>query len=467
MAADRRRREDAPIGTRLIFTGTVALRTLTAPRAPFRSPASIERAQRRRLRSIVRHAYRHVPYYRETMDEIGLRQEDIRTVADLKRLPLIGRRDIQRDPIRFASRARPLDRYLETHTGGSSGAPLTVFRDPLSLREVGHSERAAAVARKLVGKRRRMRVLGIGSPLSPSTRVREAVTRRILLPGWMRVQRRELSLLDSPATALAEIDEFRPDLISSYGSYLEALFFHVRDAGVDVPLPAVVFYSADALSPRARRLISGLGIEVLSYYSAVEASTLGFECEKHTGLHLNSDLYPLRIVGEDGEELPDGEMGEVVVSNLINRGTVLLNYRLGDVATKLTERCPCGRSLPLMSFVEGRVDDWVVTPTGERMHPQGIRTLFTTEQDVWQYQVVQRSPSRFAVRLVTAPGCDRSQLEARLAAKFVERVGEGTTVEFTFVKELPRTPRGKIRTVAGLTGEPAGTTPSPEPAARR
>jgi phenylacetate-CoA ligase len=454
----------APIWARLIFTGTVALRALSGRRAPFRPPAAIERAQRRRLRSIVRYAYRHVPYYRETMDDLGLRPDDIRTVADLERLPLIDRAQLQRDPLRFTSRARPLDRYFKTQTGGSSGAPVTIFRDPLSLRGVAHNERAAAVARKLVGKGRRLRVLNITSPASPSVRVRAAVNGRILLPTSLRMQRRQLSLLDTPAEALATINEFQPQLVTSYGSYLEALFLHVHHSGAEFHRPEVVVYSADALSDPARRLIQSMGVEVLAVYSSVEASAAGFECEAHQGMHLNCDLYPLRIVDEAGEELPDGVTGQVVASNLVNRGTVLLNYRLGDVASKLQRSCPCGRSLPLLSFLEGRVGDWIVTRSGERMHPQGIRSLFTKEEEVWRYQVEQRTLSHFAVKLVAPPRCDRQRLEMRLAGKFVERLGEGTTIEVSFVEDLPRTRRGKVRTVVGLSGGHSVEAP-PEPAA--
>jgi phenylacetate-CoA ligase len=456
-----------PLSTRLPFTGTVALRALTAPRIPFRSPAAIERAQRRRLRSVVRYAYRHVPYYRETMDQLGLRPGDVRTVADLKRLPLIDREQLQRDPLRFASHARSLDRYFRTQTGGSSGAPVTVFRDPLSLRGVGHNERGAAVAYAMIGKGRRLRALNITSPASPSVRVRSAVNRRLLLPGRMRMQRRTVSLLDPLPQTLAAINEFRPDLIASYGSYLEALFLHAYHTGADFHRPTVVVYSADALSERARRLISEtFGIEVLAAYSAVEASAAGFECEEHLGLHLNCDLYPMRIIGEDGDELPDGEVGEVVVSNLVNRGTVLLNYRLGDMASKHRGRCPCGRSLPLLSFLDGRVGDWIATRSGERMHPQTLLSILVEQEDLWHYQVVQRSVSHFALKLVTSPRCDRRRLQARLADRFVERLGEGTTIEVSFVEALSRTPRGKIRTVVGLPGDESSAAAPPARAAR-
>jgi len=453
MAADQgppARVKDA-IWARAMWTGHLALEALWQPRVAFRSPAAIGRAGGRRVRAMIGHAYRTVPYYRQTMDRLGLRPEDIQTAADLARLPLIDRRDLQHDPRQFVSRKRSLDHYCAVQTGGSSGEPVTVYRNPPSPRRSNPAVRGRATLRRLAGRRWRLRVLEITSPMSPATTPRRDVARTNLLPSSLRVQTRRLTLLDPPAEALQVMNEFRPHLVWSYGSYLEALFLHAVHTQREFHRPGVVIYSGDALSVETRRLmLEILGIHPLANYSAVEAPSIGFECEQHRGFHLNCDMYPLRIVDSAGEEVADGEYGEVVVSNLANTATVLLNYRLGDVAAKLPGSCPCGRSLPRLSFIEGRVGDWIQTPTGERMHPQGIRTLFTDEQEVWQYQVVQRSISHFAVTLVAAPGCDRATVERRIREKFANRLGEGTTVEASFAAALPRTSRGKVLPVIGL-----------------
>jgi phenylacetate-CoA ligase len=262
------------------------------------------------------------------------------------------------------------------------------------------------------------------------------------------------SIFDPPARTVERLNEFRPDVLRSFGSYIEALFVHLHQSGAAFHRPKVVVYSNDAMSDQARRLVmEAFGIPLLSEYGAMEAFSIGFECERHTGYHLNSDIYPVRIVDGEGRELADGESGEVVVSNLIGRGTVLLNYRLGDVASKLPQGCPCGRSLPRLSFLEGRVDDWLLTPSGELVHPQILRTVLSIgEDDVWRYQVVQRSPSDFAIRIVAAPGSDREALQARIARRFADRLGVVSGIEFSFVESLPRTPGGKVRAVISAAG---------------
>jgi phenylacetate-CoA ligase len=432
---------------------------LEAPRQarlPFRPISAIEADQRRRLANTVSHAYRHVPYYRKSMARLGLAPGDIATADDLARLPLLRREDVQRDPERFVSGGQPIERYSRKQTGGSTGEPLTVYYDSFSLiQAAAHHQRAGSLHRRMVRRQFGFRMLVIGHQANETRRpVEETLARVRKLAGG---EVRRASILEPVERTLEVIDSFHPHVVFSHGSYLEAIFVHLRRSGRQSHLPRLVLYGGDAMSTGARTLISDeFGIPVLSMYGAYEALSLGFECDAHLGFHLNVDLYPVRIIDDAGRELPDGESGEVVISNLVNRGTMLLNYRLGDVARKLPARCPCGRSLPLLSFLEGRLDDWVMTAGGERMHPQGIRTLFSDEEEVRRYQVVQRSPRQFDVTLMEAPGCDRKRLAARLAAKFSGRLGEGTRIEVSFVDTLPHTARGKIRTVIGLQGGPPG-----------
>jgi phenylacetate-CoA ligase len=131
---------------------------------------------------------------------------------------------------------------------------------------------------------------------------------------------------------------------------------------------------------------------------------------------------------------------------------VLLNYRLGDLGTLATQPCPCGRSLPLLAALDGRSDDIIALPSGRVVHPQVLRTVFTNEARVWQYQVVQEAPDRFRVAVVAAPGADRDELRARIAAGLTERVVDPVMIEVAFVDSIERTPGGKVRPIVSRCG---------------
>ncbi len=443
------------LATRLAWSAYVARRAPFEARFPFRPPVAIERAQRRRLQATITHAYEHVPYYRETMRRSALRPSDIATAADLAQLPLVDRGRLQADPEYFISQAEPLNSYVELRSGGSTGDPVSMFHHPFSLFEQAvYSERRRAVISHLVGRRRyrEARVSEVPGSHAGAGHVAQAFRRLSLVPPVLRVKREQFAVVTPLEELVPRFNKLRPDVISSFGSFHEMLFTHLLRSGERMHLPRVAVYAGDAMSESARRMVGrDFGVEPLSTYTASEAFQIGFECERHRGHHLNVDLFPVRIVAEDGREAARGESGEVAVSNLQARGTVLLNYRLNDVAARLPGRCPCGRTLPLLSLVEGRGDEWLEDADGRRIHSQAVRIFLHDELDVLRFQVVQEVRNRFRIALVTAPGADPDAIAGRLSRRFKSTFGAETELSVAFVDSLPRTAAGKARPVLSIS----------------
>jgi phenylacetate-CoA ligase len=414
-------------------------------RFPFRSADAIRRAQERRVREAVAYARAHVPYYRETMRRRILGVEDLATVEDLARLPLLERESLQRDPEYFVSEQWPPARCVMLESGGSTGAPINIFRDPASLfAEAAHYERLRSVIRRLAGRRAGYREAVIVPPDSSTGRTVSGLRSRTLLPKALQVQMRTF-VLRPPAELLQELNAYRPEVIGAYGSYLDALFMHVREHDPPFDAPRVAVYGADPMSRAAREWArDALGVEVLSNYGSVEAPHIGFECERHRGYHVNVDLHPVRLIGSDGPAGP-GAPGEVVVSNLVNRGTMVLNYRLGDLATPAQEPCGCGRNLPLLSFFERTKLAWLDLGDGVSVHAQDFRLVLHRVPGIWRFQVVQEARRRFLVRLVASPDCDRERAGERIAVGLREQLPGDVVVRVEFVHELARGRAGKVQ----------------------
>jgi phenylacetate-CoA ligase len=420
----------------------------------FCSAAAIRQAQERRIRATVAHARTHVPYYRETMRRMILGTEDFRTAEDLARLPLLEREQLQRDPEYFVSEQWPTDRCVLLETGGTTGIRVLVFRDPPSFfAGAAHYERLRAVIRRLAGRRVRYREAVILPQTSSTGDTLRALRGRTKLPKALQVQMRTFGMRP-PAELIGELNAYRPDVIGAYGSYLEALFVHIREHNPQFAAPRVVVYGADSMSAVARAWVQGtLGIEVLSNYGAIEAPHIGFECEAHQGYHLNIDLCPLRLVDAGGGP---SEAREVVVSNLVNRGTMLLNYRLGDVATFAEEPCECGRNLPLLSYLERTKLTWLDLGDGVTVHAQPLRRVLHLEREIWCFQIVQVSPREFIARLVASPESDRTATGQRVARRLREQLPDGVAIRVEFVHELPRGPSGKIQPIVALSEDTHG-----------
>ena len=217
--------------------------------------------------------------------------------------------------------------------------------------------------------------------------------------------------------------------------------------GLEVTLPRVVVYGGDAMSAEARAFVEArFGVLVISRYGAVEAPRLGFTCEERRGLHVNDDLCHVRLLDSEGRE---AAAGEVVVSNLVNRGTVLLNYRLGDFAHWLDEPCKCSRTLRRIGDLEGRVAEVLRLDGGRLVHQYAIWHALTSLPELVNFQLVQREPRRFDLRLqADAAGYDRvaAVATARVRKLLLDCVVEPSRAEHLDIERRS----GKLRRIVPL-----------------
>ena len=247
---------------------------------------------------------------------------------------------------------------------------------------------------------------------------------------------------------VATLNELRPDVIISYGSYVGAFLREVVRAGAKLHHPRLVVYGADEMAEADRRLIEAeLHIPVISIYQAAEALRIGFQCELRRGFHLSLDAVAVRVVDERGAEVRPGGTGHLVISNLTNRATVLLNYRLGDVVTVGREACPCGRTLPTIEGIRGRADDLLRLGDGRMMHGSVALEPLRAAPGVQQVQIVQRGADRFLLRAVPRPAASPTQNTAALVAAFRARVGQGVMVDVEWVDAIQPGPNGKVSAV--------------------
>src|SRR5262249_36059664 len=130
--------------------------------------------------------------------------------------------------------------------------------------------------------------------------------------------------------------------------------------------PRGILAAAMVLHDWERRTIEAVfDCPVTNRYGCEEVSLIACECERHDGLHINADGVYVEVLRHDGTPAAPGEAGAVVVTALANRAMPILRYQVGDMAVASDRCCPCGRGLPLLECIEGRVADYVVTPSGQ------------------------------------------------------------------------------------------------------
>jgi phenylacetate-CoA ligase len=442
-------------------------------RVPWWPIERVEWLQRRRLRATMEYVYANVPFYRNVLDSQGLSPRDFVSVRDLERLPLIDGSMLALNPDDLtAKQYRHEGREVFSTSGSTTGVRKRICWDHGSLmRRFARGERDRVVITRLADERWTATMLRefITSEASRTIMSRllrvhsEAHQRLQILPAGfssrtMRTIGGERSLIPrrplhyhhlSPAApfevAAAQIRAIKPRVIYSFGSYAEQFLRHLVDRHTEIPMPRVWVYLGDMISDSARELANELGCRLFSVYGAMEAGTIGFQCERREGFHLNVDLCAVRVVDAAGRTLPPGEPGEIVISSLDNRGTVLLNYRIGDRAILATQPCPCGRSLPLLASFEGRRSEMIRLLDGREFSSLTLEGMFRTElRRTLQAQIEQIRPGELRWHIVPFASTNREELRQAFVARAAQALGPAAKVTIQFTEEIMRTSQGKF-----------------------
>ena len=433
---------------RVAGTLTVLREWRGAMRMPLRPADEVARARDERVRALVEEAAASVPHYRELFRELGLDRREIRTADDLGRLPLLDRAAVASDPSRLRSAAVADDDVSVVHTSGVTGEPLPIAHDRASLlRNIVWSRRESKPVSTFGVPAFGGSVVAVLEPEATARQVDRANRGLAWRPG--RPKKTIVSTDDPLDVAVAAIETAKPDLVVGFGSYLELLFRTVAARGGLAHLPKVIRYGADAMTGYGRAEIErALGVPVLGGYGAAESLRLGYVCEQRNGFHLHDDLVHVVAVDETGAAAPDGTTGELVITNLVNRGTVLLNYRLGDLGRIERDACPCGRASPRIVEVVGRTADVVRLPGGRRITTDEVAQCAEVPEVV-RFQLLERAPGRFELRLRTVEGAPVDDARDAVAGR-ARALLEGAEVDVVLDQGLAAGTGGKFRPVLPL-----------------
>jgi phenylacetate-CoA ligase len=194
------------------------------------------------------------------------------------------------------------------------------------------------------------------------------------------------------------------------------------------------------------QLKSSFGVPVFNEYGCGEVGSIAHECERGK-LHVMQENLLVEILDEHGRE---ASRGELVVTDLHNRATPLLRYRLGDFASSSPEPCTCGRGLTTLERVHGRAYDFVRTPDGLRVHPEAIIYVFEMMKGdgvpVRQFQVEQVKMDTLVVRLVCSEGFTQANEQA-ITQLLHKHVSDKFRIHISHVQSIPRETSGKLRLV--------------------
>ncbi len=407
------------------------------------SPDELARDQDARLRSMVTWCAARVPHYRDLFAELDLQPGDIRSAADLEVLPILDKETVRRDPTRFLPTA-PVPKLVAQTTGGTTGTPVRYWAtlDAVRANYAAYESRCRSWAGVRLGQRM---ASFHGQPIVPERQEGGPYWRRNLAFNQLYCSVYHLNSTTLP-DYLDELERFDPEVMAGYTSAIHRVARGLIDAGqVRRIRPTAVLVSSEVLTPAIRADIeTAFGCRVTNAYSLGELVAFISECD-HGELHVSTEYGVV--------ELCETAAGvEIVATGLINRGMPLLRYRTGDLVVP-GDGAPssCGRGLPTVAEIIGRVDDAVRTPEGATVGPAPMSLAFQRVPHLRRAQVRQSSIDEITVLLEVDEQFGAPD-EEFLVAELRRRLGPTISMVVERVDELPRTVGGKERLVVSEIG---------------
>ncbi|SFP68598.1 phenylacetate-CoA ligase [Nitrosomonas cryotolerans] len=395
-----------------------------------------------RLRSFLSRVQTRVPYYQQLFTELDFNAASIQSLTDLERLPRLNKSIIRANLEALkSSQAQDLARF---NTGGSSGEPLIFF---IGKRRISHDIAAKWRATRWwnvdIGD---PEIVIWGSPIELGAqdrlrRIRDRILKTKLLPAFEMSEQK----LDQ---FLAEIRIMRPKMLFGYPSALSHIARHAEAKGqrMDDLGIRVAFVTSERLYDEQRQQISKIfNCPVANGYGARDAGFIAHECPQG-GMHITAEDILVEIVDTQGNTLPPGQAGEIVVTHFATDDFPFIRYQTGDMGVLDSQACACGRGLPLIREIQGRSTDFVVTQDGTVMHGLALIYILRDLPQVDAFKIIQESKNLTTVWLVTKTNLD-SELVRRIEQAFKARLGQKVNILVERVAQIPPEKSGKFRYV--------------------
>lgn len=416
-----------------------------------RTRGDIDQFRDRRIRKVVRHAYRNVPYYRKLLDQHGVRIDEIRSAHDLEKIPVTHRLDIQAASLsdRLAQGV-DASKLIVRRTTGSSGQCLELMRT-WPEEQVLNLMRWRAL--RSYGLRRRDVIAVPRVPVGKHPRDYQLPRRIADAMGFYRKALIDLTTVDDASRILIERE---PEVVMGWPTILADLaprWNALRNSGTRAP--KFLISGGEVLSPHARqRITEGFGAPLYDMMGAHEFSLLAWECPSTHEYHLSDETIFAEVL-RNGRSVQPGEEGDLVVTALHSLAMPFIRYNLGDTVVKGSPQCGCGSPFSTMRSVQGRTGEYFTLQNGRRVHPQDIvRMSFIAATWIRNLRVVQLDSTRFELHVVPVRTPTHEEIE-RINIAVAKVLYGVATLEVVIVADIPVTYDTKFKvhlSVAGQSG---------------
>jgi phenylacetate-CoA ligase len=401
----------------------------------WKSSEDLKKIQMKMLRFILIHTYKYVPFYKKKWKQYKVKPDDIKNIEDLKKIPIITRKEIIRNYTQFISLnykyQYEVGDVITKFTSGSSGSPLKMIFDSRSWDYL-----EAVYLRALLAVNynpRKKLVYYWYEPFERKIYDRLGFMNKIYIPCHI-----------SEDEQINILQKINPEYLYYFSSIIYSISKKMKHLGIFLNSKFVMTHG-EILSNVMRKIIQNtFDCPVYNAYGSTEFNRMAWNCKQNAGYHVDMDSIVLEVI-KSGEEVSSGEKGFAIVTGLTNFLLPLIRYKIGDIVTPIDDLCTCGRKLPLIKSIEGRYEDMIILKSGKVFIPQKIIDSIADIPEIYKFRVSYIDRNRFLVNLVLLRQTNKTldNIEEKLKKLFQEDV----KIKFNIVDEIPKSDRGKRKLI--------------------
>lgn len=394
--------------------------------------------------SLLKHSYRHVPYYNRLFNIYDLVEDDKIEMSKFQDIPILTKKTIRKNHPLLISDDIQKRHWRLNSSGGSTGEPIRVIQDRKyeiwgkATNNYYYSEILGIneqCVKKVIlwGSERDI----ISGTTSLKTRILNKLTNTLYLNSF-RMTKNDME------NYIRIINTYKPKLIRGYAGSLYELCKFAEKYKIQIYSPEIVISSAETLREEMKFTIEEiLGTKVYNFYGSREISNLAGEC-KNGELHTFKFWNYIEVLDNNGHPVPEGKEGRVVVTNLFNYSMPLIRYDIGDLAIQGSNHCKCGNIQPTLKKIVGRITDHFILENGTIINGEYFTHLFYLKKWVSAFQIIQEDHKYIHILVVPIGQIKRSE-QRQIEEQIKLVMGKDCKIRWEYVKKIPKTRNGKYR----------------------
>lgn len=407
------------------------------------SPNRLRHYQLQKLKELLVHCHKSVPYYQQIFAAMGFEPEEISSLSDIEELPLLTKNAIRDNADSLTSRALDREHLTPSTTGGSSGDPLSFYKQRYfsDARELAFISMLWERTGYRFGRDRRMVFTGTIPRNSSGIEYRPA-TKELICSTYK--------------TSAQDFDYYYEELTSSGIEYIHghvssivSFARHIMSKGNHYPLKAVLGSSEKVYDFQRDMIQRAFGARLFSWYGQTEQVALAGECEHSEKYHVFPEYGLLEIVDGNGRVInAAGVVGEIVATGFNNYAMPFVRYRTGDMAMYAAGLCDlCHRRYKLLENIEGRSYEYVIDKHGNRISLTGLifGQHFNAFSKIIKMQIHQKEQGSIDIWIIPAADYETRLCEKEIRETIRRASGNGLSVSFSYVDQITNTEAGKHR----------------------